>query len=84
MKVHNLGNDYAYQRKQKQMENQSAEKSNEKPAISEVIPEVNAGDQVQNRGEGEAMAATATEAPAPTQKSKKKKEAGTENEQPED
>lgn len=83
MKVHNLGNDYAYQRKQKQMENQSAEKSNEKPAISEVIPEANAGDQVQNRGEGEAMA-TAVETSDPKPKSKKKKETGTENEHPED
>ena len=79
MKVHNLGNDYAYQRKQKQMENQSAEKSNEKPAISD---EANAGDQVQNRGERETMAAADTS--APKQKSKKKKEAGTENEQQED
>ena len=82
MKVHNLGNDYAYQRKQKQMENQSAEKSNEKPAISEVITEANAGDQVQSRGEREAMAAADTS--TPKQKSKKKKEAGAENEQPED
>lgn len=82
MKVHNLGNDYAYQRKQKQMENQSAEKSNEKPAITEEIPEANAGDQVQSRGEREAMAAADTS--APKQKSKKKKEAGAENEQPED
>ena len=82
MKVHNLGNDYAHQRKQKQMENQSAEKSNEKPAESEIIPEANAGDQVQNRGERETMAAADTS--APKQKSKKKKEAGTENEQQED
>ena len=80
MKVHNLGNDYAYQRKQKQMENQSAEMSNEKPAIYEVIPEVNAGDQVQTRREREAMAEADTS--APKQKPKKKKEAGTENEQP--
>ena len=84
MKVYNLGNDYAYQRKQKQMENQSAEKSNEKPAISQEIPENNAGDQVQSRGEGETMATTATNTSAPKQKSKKKKEAGAENEQPED
>lgn len=82
MKVHNLGNDYAYQRKQKQMENQSVEKSNEKPAESEIIPEANAGDQVQSRGEGEAMAAADTS--APKQKPKKKKETGTENEQPEE
>lgn len=82
MKVHNLGNDYAYQRKQKQMVNQSAEKSDEKPTISEVIPETNAGDQVQSRGEREAMAEADTS--APKQKPKKKKETGTENEQPED
>lgn len=82
MKVHNLGNDYAYQRKQKQMENQSAEKSDEKPTISEVIPETNAADQVQSRGEREAMAEADTS--APKQKPKKKKETGTENEQPED
>lgn len=75
MKIHNLGNDYAYQRKQKQIENQSA--------ISEVTPETNAGDQVQNRGEGEAMA-TAVETSDPKPKSKKKKETGTENEHPED
>lgn len=79
MKVHNLGNDYAYQRKQKQMENQS----DEKPTKSEVIPEINAGDQVQSGGEGEIMAATAKTS-APKQKPKKKKEAGAENEQPED
>lgn len=75
MKIHNLGNDYAYQRKQKQIENQSA--------ISEVTPETNAGDQVQNRGEGEVVAAT-TETSDPKSKSKKKKEAGAENKLPED
>ena len=82
MKVYKLGNDYAYQRKQKQMENQSVENSNEKPAITKVIPETNAGNQVQIRGEREAMAAA--DASTSKQKSKKKKEAGTENEQSED
>lgn len=81
MKVHNLGNDYAYQRKQKQMENQSVDNSKEKPAITEVTLETNAGDQIQSRGEREAMAAADTS--TPKQKSKKK-EARSENEQPED
>lgn len=83
MKVHNLGNDYAYQRKQKQMENQSADKSHEQPIKSEITPETNAGDQIQSRGEGETVATT-TETSTPKQKSKKKKETGAENEQPED
>lgn len=78
MKVHNLGNDYAYQRKQKQVENQSAER----PIKSEVTPKSNAGDQVQSRREREAMAAADTS--TPKQKPKKKKETGTENEQPEE
>lgn len=82
MKVHNLGNDYAYQRKQKQ-ENQPEVKSPEMPAPTEITTETDAGDQVQSRGEGEVVA-TADETSAPKQKGRKKKEAGSENEQPQD
>lgn len=82
MKVHNLGSDYAFQRKQKQ-ENQPEVKSTELPAPTEVTTETDAGDQVPRRGEGEAMA-TAVETSDPKPKSKKKKETGTENEHPED
>ena len=79
MKVHNLGNDYAHQRKQKHQESVSPEQ----PTTTEVIPETNVGDQVQNRGEGEVVTAT-TETSDPKSKSKKKKEAGAENKLPED
>lgn len=79
MKVYNLGNDYAYQKKQKQVKNQSAEK----PIKPEVTTEANAGDQVQNGGEGKVVASI-TETSTPKQKPKKKKETGAENEQPED
>ena len=79
MKVHNLGNDYAYQRKQKQIQNQQAEKLEKKLTLSKVIPENNAGDQVPSRGEGETVAET-DKTSVPKQKSKKKKETGTESE----
>jgi len=79
MKVHNLGNDYAHQRKQKHQESVSPEQ----PTTTEVILETNVGDQVQNRGEGEVVAAT-TETSDPKSKSKKKKETGAENKLPED
>lgn len=79
MKVHNLGNDYAHQRKQKHQESVSPEQ----PTTTEVILETNAGDQVQDWGEGEVVAAT-TETSAPKQKGRKKKETGAENEQPQD
>ena len=82
MKVHNLGSDYAFQRKQKQ-ENQPEVKSTELPAPTEVTTETDAGDQAPSRGEGEVMA-TADETSAPKQKGRKKKETGAENEQPQD
>lgn len=82
MKVHNLGSDYAFQRKQKQ-ENQPEVKSTELPAPTEVTTETDAGDQVPRRGEGEVVAAT-TETSDPKSKSKKKKETGAENKLPED
>lgn len=84
MKVHNLGNDYAFQRKQKQQEYLMESKPFEQPEIPEVKPETYAGDQIQDGGEGEAVAASeATKTPT-IQKSRKKKEAGAENEQPQD
>lgn len=79
MKVHNLGNDYAHQRKQKHQESVSPEQ----PTTTEVILETNAGDQVQDWGEGEVVAAT-TETSDPKSKSKKKKETRAENKLPED
>lgn len=82
MKVHNLGNDYAYQRKQKQ-KTQPEVQSPELPATTEVTTKTDAGDQVQSRGEGEIVAA-ADETSAPKQKGRKKKETGAENEQPQD
>ena len=83
MKIHSLGSDYAHQRKQKQMDNQVAEKSSEQPKESEEIPETDAGDQVQNRGEREAVA-TAVETDTLPKKAKAKKEMRSENKQPEE
>lgn len=84
MKVHNLGNDYAFQRKQKQQENLPESKPLEQPEIPEVKPETYAGDQIQDGGEGETVAASETTETPTKQKSRKKKEAGAENEQPQD
>lgn len=81
MKIHHLGNDYAYQKNQKQ-KNGSVATSLNLPTRSNVIDKDNAGDQVQNRGERKAME-TANETPMPKQKNKRKKETGTESEQPE-
>ena len=82
MKIYNLGNDYAYQRKQKHVEKESDNKIGTKLADSTVISKINVGNKVQKGGEGEVMA-TPVETLSPKQKPKKKKETGTENEQPE-
>ncbi len=81
MKIHSLGNDYAHQRKQKQIEAQTAIPT-EPVTSTKEISETNAGDKIQTRGEGTAMATT--EENSTSKKSKKKKETGTENEQPKD
>ncbi len=55
MKVHNLGSDYAYQRKLKQ-EHLSEVKPLDSQTITEETSKTNAGDKIQARGEGETVA----------------------------
>lgn len=78
MKVHNLGSDYAYQKKLKEQENQPAAVI-EQPETT-IKSEKNVGDQVPGWGEGVADDTPAKSLP---KKNKTKKEAGAENGQPE-
>lgn len=50
MKIHSLGNDYAHQRKQKQIEAQTAIPT-EPVTSTKEISETNAGDKIQTRGD---------------------------------